>query len=148
MEQSILKSTKNLVGVADDDTSFDLALITHINSAFSNLNDLGVGPQGGFVIEDDTTTWDEYFPGIDDPAKLKVQLSKVKTVIFLRVRMLFDPPTIGYLIDAMKGQLQEAEWRLNVNREETEWVDPMPPQVDPDSSDSVGVYDGGTPSGE
>ena len=77
MEQSILKSTKSNLGVGDDDTSFDAQLIPHINAAFSTLTDMGVGPQGGFVIEDDTTEWAEYFPNEDDPAKLKVMLSKI-----------------------------------------------------------------------
>jgi hypothetical protein len=139
LEQSILKSTKKVLGVADDDTSFDLDIITHINTAFSILTDLGVGPQGGFVIEDEEAEWPDYFPNEDDPAKLKVQLSKVKTVVFLRTKLLFDPPTVSYLLDSTKEQLREAEWRLNVNREETEWVDPAP---------VVTVIDGGDPSGE
>jgi hypothetical protein len=148
MEQSILKSTKNTLGVGDDDTSFDQQLLTHINLAFSVLTDLGIGPQGGFVIEDESTEWAEYFPEETDPAKLKVQLSKVKSVIFLRVRLLWDPPNSGFLLDAVKAQLTEAEWRLNVNREETEWVDPNPPDdALLDAGDSVGVYDGGDPTG-
>jgi hypothetical protein len=135
MEQSILKSIKKLLGVGDDDTSFDLDIITHINHEFSILNDAGVGPPEGFVIEDETEEWDSYFPDEDDPAKLKVQLSKVKTAVFLRVKLLFDPPTVSYLLDATKAQLQEAEWRLNVNREATEWVDPDPPIIaDPELS--------------
>lgn len=148
MEQSILKSTKNSLGVGDDDTSFDEQLLQHINSAFSTLTDMGVGPQGGFVIEDASTEWAEYYPETTDPAKLKVMLSKVKTVVFLRTKLLFDPPTNSYLMDATKGQLGEAEWRLNVNREETDWVDPNPPTVTTDDGESViGVYDGGDPTG-
>jgi hypothetical protein len=140
MEQSILKSTKKVLNVGVDDASFDLDIITHINTAFSILTDLGVGPLSGFVIEDEETVWEDYFPNEDDPAKLKVQLSKVKTVVFLRTRLLFDPPTVSYLLDSTKEQLREAEWRLNVNREESEWVDPAP--------DAVLVVDGGDPSGE
>lgn len=139
MEQSILTSTKKVLNVASDDTSFDDDILTHINSAFSNLSDLGVGPQGGFVIEDADAEWASYFPNEDDPAKLKIQLSKVKTVVFLRVKLLFDPPTTAYLLEAAQKQLLEAEWRLNVNREETEWVDPSPPDVL--------VVDGGDPTG-
>jgi len=120
MEQSILKSTKKILGVGDDDTSFDLDIITHINSAFSTLTDLGVGPETGFTIEDDTAEWDSYLS--DDLAKL----SKVKTVVYLQVKLIFDPPTSGYLLDTTKQLLQEAQWRLNVNRETTEWVDPTP----------------------
>jgi hypothetical protein len=120
MEPSILKSTKKILGIGPDDTSFDLDIITHINSEFSTLTDLGVGPDEGFVIEDETAEWESYIP--DD----RVQLSKVKTCIYLRTRLLFDPPTTGFLLDAAKEQLREAEWRLNTNREATEWVDPEP----------------------
>jgi hypothetical protein len=139
MEQSILKSTKKILGVGDDDPSFDLDIITHINHEFSILNDAGVGPQGGFVIEDETEEWASYFPNEDDPAKLKVQLSKVKTAVFLRAKLLFDPPSTSYLLESTQRQLQEAEWRLNVNREESEWVDPDPSELI--------VVDGGDPTG-
>ncbi len=140
MEQSILKSTKKMLNVAVDDDSFDLDILTHINSAFSVLNDIGVGPQGGFVIESDEEEWESYYPNEDDPAKLKVQLSKVKTAVFLRVRLGFDPPTVSFMLESTKELLREAEWRLNVNREDYEWVDPAPAEVL--------VVDGGDPSGE
>jgi hypothetical protein len=123
MEQNILKSTKKILGVPDDDPSFDLDIITHINSAFSTLTDLGVGPEDGFALEDGFEEWGAYL--VDDPVKL----SKVKTVVHLRARLLFDPPNSGFLLDAIKTQLQEAEWRLNTNREATDWVDPDPPVV-------------------
>lgn len=123
MEQSILKSTKKVLQIGDDDTSFDLDIITHINSAFSNLHDLGVGPEEGFVIDDATTEWSAFLA--NDPVKL----SKVKTAVYLRVRLLFDPPSTVYLVNAAEEQLKEVEWRLNVNREATEWVDPAPPVV-------------------
>lgn len=134
MEQSILKSTKKTLDVDPDDESFDLNIITHINSAFSVLTDLGVGPPGGFVIEDESAAWDSYLPD-DDPVKL----SQVKTIVHLRTRLLFDPPQVGFLLEAIKKQIEEAEWRLSVNREETEWVDPDPP--------TYMVVDGGDPAG-
>lgn len=121
MEQSILKSTKKILGLEPDDTSFDLDIITHINAEFSTLTGLGVGPEAGFVIEDDTVEWESYLA--DDPIKL----SHVKTAIYLRVRILFDPPAQSFLVEAIKEQLLEAEWRLNTNREGTEWIDPDPP---------------------
>jgi hypothetical protein len=127
MEQSILKSTKKILGVGDDDESFDLDIITHINSAFSVLTDLGVGPEAGFVIEDADVEWDSYLT--DDP----VQLSRVKTCVYMRTRLLFDPPTVSYLLEAAKEILRENEWRLNATREATEWVDPAPPVVVVDS---------------
>ena len=124
MEQSILKSTKKILGVGDDDTSFDLDIITHINSAFSNLADLGVGPVAGCAIEDDTTVWTDILD-VD-----RIQLSRIKTYVFLRVRLAFDPPTSSYLLGSLQKQIEECEWRLNVNREATDWVDPDP---DPDA---------------
>lgn len=137
MEQSILKSTKKILGVRDDDTSYDLDIITFINSAFSVLTDLGVGPANGFVIEDDSSEWSEYFSDSpDDPEDPdhEIKLSKVKTIVALRTRLLFDPPTTGFLLDATKEQLREHEWRLSVNREATGWEDPnprIPTDVDP-----------------
>lgn len=126
MELSILTSTKKILNVAPDDDSFDLDIITHINNAFSVLHDLGVGPLEGFVIEDDTAQWDSYSDDL-------VQLSQVKTAVYLRVRLLFDPPTSGYLLDALKEVLRETEWRLNTRREATGWTDPDPPvPVDPE----------------
>jgi hypothetical protein len=120
MEQSILKSTKKILGIGPDDTSFDLDIITHINTEFSTLTDLGVGPEAGFVIEDESAEWDSYLP--DD----LVRLTKVKTCVHLRTRLLFDPPTSSYLLDAIKEQLRESEWRLSTNREATDWTDPEP----------------------
>jgi len=136
MEPSILKSTKKLLGIEPDETSFDLDIITHINSEFSILTDLGVGPPEGFVIEDESTEWEEFLA--DD----LVKLSKVKTAVYLRTRLLFDPPTQGYLLDATKELLREAEWRINSNREATEWVDPDPPRLTL-VEDDVSLYQGG-----
>lgn len=124
MENSILISTKKALGIDAGYEVFDLDIITHINSAFSTLTQLGVGPVNGFMIEDDEATWDEFFQSED------FQYNSVKTYIYLKVRMLFDPPQTSYLIEAMNKQIQEIEWRLNVHREETAWVDPNPPIIE------------------
>jgi len=126
MEQSILKSTKKMLGVGDDDPTFDLDIMTHINTAISTLTDLGVGPADGYVIDDETDDWDDFLPETD-----RVKLSQAKTIVYIRVKMLFDPPTSSYLLDAAEKQLRELEWRLSVNREAEAWVDPNPP-VDPE----------------
>lgn len=135
MEQSILLSTKKILGVAADDTSFDLDIITHINSEFSILTDLGLGPLGGFIIEDEDVEWADYFEGADedpnDPDN-KIKLSKIKTCVHIRTRLLFDPPTVSYLLDALTKQLQEHEWRLNANREASDYTDPDPPTATAD----------------
>lgn len=134
MEQSILKSTKKILGVSLDDESFDLDIITYINTAFSTLTDLGVGSGEGFVIEDDTSVWEDFL------AEQPIELSKIKTCIGLQVRLLFDPPTTSYLLDVLQKQLLEQQWRLNANREATAWEDPNPPI--PDLEDVVEI-DGG-----
>jgi hypothetical protein len=123
METSILTSTKNVLGIAEDYTVFDLDIITHINTAFSTLTQLGVGPVNGFMIEDETPVWDDFIPMGD------FQYNSVKTYVYLRVRMLFDPPQTSYLITAMEKQIEQLEWRLNIHREETEWSDPEPEVV-------------------
>jgi hypothetical protein len=142
MEQSILKSVKQAVGVSPDDSSFDIDLIMHINAEFSILNDLGVGAPGGFTIDDDSVEWLTYFPIDADPIKLNVMLSKVKSAVILRTRLLFDPPTQGFMLTAMQEQLKEMEWRLNANREDMDWVDPTITESD------LVVVDGGDPAGE
>jgi hypothetical protein len=111
MEESILNSTKKILGLEPTYTPFDLDVITHINAAFSLLDQLGVGPEGGFHIEDDTAVWSDF---INAPPN---QLYLVKTYIYLKVRMLFDPPSTSFLIEATNNQIKEYEWRLNVFRE-------------------------------
>lgn len=122
METSILISTKKILGIAEDYTVWDLDIITHINSAFSTLTQLGVGPTVGFVIRDETEQWSDFI--LDD-----LQLESVKTYIYLRVKLLYDPPATSYAITAMQDQIHQLEWRLNVHREETQWVDPDPPVI-------------------
>lgn len=122
MENSILNSTKKKLGLASDYVAFDVDIIDHINSAFSDLTQLGVGPANGFMIEDEDATWDDFFEPTD------FQYNSVKTYVYLKVRMLFDPPPTSYLIAAMEKQIGEIAWRLNVHREETAWVDPDPPR--------------------
>lgn len=128
MSDSILKNTKKILGIGEDYTAFDVDVLTHINSAFSTLNQLGLGPVDGFSVEDETTTWDTFLA--DDP-----KLNSVKTYVYLRVRLIFDPPATSYAIDSFKEQIKELEWRLNTNREATGWVDPDPePTFDEESS--------------
>lgn len=123
MTDSILDSTKKVLGLADDYTAYDVDILMHINSVFSTLNQLGIGPEDGFAIEDSSVTWDTYLEG-------DLKKNSVKTYMAARVKMLFDPPTTSYLIAAMEKQIIELEWRLNVVREETEWVDPDPETVE------------------
>ena len=112
MEESILKSTKKILGLDEAYTAFDLDVITHINAAFTILDQLGVGPEGGYWIEDDSDLWSDY------PVTTPDQLQLVKTYVYLKVRILFDPPATSYLIQAATDQIKEYEWRLNVFRED------------------------------
>lgn len=117
MNQSILTSVKKVLGIDDAYTVFDPDIVLHINSVFSTLNQLGLGPDEGFMIEDNAETWDEFINN-------DMRLNAVKTYVYLRVRLLFDPPPTSYLVTALQEQVKELEWRLNVQREESAWVDP------------------------
>jgi hypothetical protein len=122
MEESILISTKKILGLDKDYTPFDLDVTTHINAAFSILNQLGVGPVEGFMIEDETALWSDFAVPLN-------QLSLIKTYVYLKVRSLFDPPSTSYLITATNDHIKEYEWRLNSFREwELDPVDPMVPE--------------------
>jgi hypothetical protein len=132
MTDSILDSTKKCLNLSSDYTPFDQDVIMHINSVFSTLNQLGVGPETGFMIEDKDAVWSDFLEG-------DLRLNNIKTYVYLRVRMLFDPPTIGYLAEAMKDQIKELEWRINAQRESVAWTDPD------DILDSDSVLDGGGP---
>ena len=134
MEQSILISTKKVLGIAADYTAFDLDILTHINTAFSTLTQLGIGPSVGFMVEDDEAVWTDFI-GAD------LKLHSVKSYVFLKVRMLFDPPQTSYLIEAMEHQIAEIEWRLNVDREATHWVNPNQ-EID-EETELIEVIDGG-----
>lgn len=104
MEDSILKSTKKMLGLEDDYTAFDLDVITHINSALASLNQLGIGD--ATPIEDDKRSWSDL--SLPSP-----RLSMAKTYVFKKVRLAFDPPQTSYLIEAIKDEIHELEWRLN-----------------------------------
>lgn len=107
---SILNSVKKVLGLEESYAAFDIDILMHINSMFSVLHQLGIGPDNGFSIEDDSAVWSDF---LDDD----ILLNSAKTYVYLRVRMLFDPPTTSYLITAMEKQIAEIEWRLNVYRE-------------------------------
>lgn len=110
MEESILISIKKLLGITKDYKNFDTDIIMHINTVFMILNQLGVGPSEGFSIEDSSSTWDEY---IEDATKFKA----VQTYIYLKVKLMFDPPMSSAVMEANKQMINELEWRLNVEAE-------------------------------
>ena len=108
---SILVSIKKLLGIAADYTHFDPDIIMHINSAFSVLTQLGVGPPEGFRIDDDVKTWNDF---INDT----IRLDAVKSYVYLKVSLMFDPPTSSAVLSAKERQISELEWRLNVAAEQ------------------------------
>lgn len=110
MDDSILNSVKKILGIAADYDAFDTDIIVHTNSVFSTLNQLGLGPKEGFMIEDDSAVWEDFLLG-------DMRLNAVKTYTYLRVRVLFDPPTTGFVLTALQEQIKELEWRMNVVRE-------------------------------
>ena len=107
MEESILKTIKQLIGCPDDFEQFDLDLIVHINSAFATLTQLGVGPKEGYRITGADNEWSEFEDDIQ-------KLSLIKDYVYIKTRLLFDPPTSGSLMDSLKEQLKEMEWRLYI----------------------------------
>jgi len=108
--QSILGSIVKLLGIDEESGYFDRDLIIHINSIFLTLTQLGIGPPSGFNITDLDDTWSGMIGDRED-------LEAIKTYVYLKVRLLFDPPQTGYLVDALKEQCKELEWRLNLQVE-------------------------------
>lgn len=110
---SILTSIKQLLGIAQDDDSFNNELVIHINSAISVLTQLGVGPVEGFRITGPDEEWSALIGA-------RLDIENVKSVVYYRVRLAFDPPQNSFTLDSMKKQCDEAEWRIEVE------VDPIP----------------------
>lgn len=103
---SILTSIKKLLGITEDYIYFDQDIIMHINSVFMILNQLGVGPKEGFVISDSSNTWNEF-------SSDELKIESVKTYIYLKVRLMFDPPQSSAVMESINRQISELEWRLN-----------------------------------
>lgn len=107
---SILESIKKLLGLNADVTVFDQEITIHINAVFSELAQMGIGPATGFAIVGSTDMWSDFLTE-DDPL-----LNNVKTYIYLKVRLLFDPPTASPLIEAINQQIKEIGWRMYVQK--------------------------------
>lgn len=106
--ESILTSIKKLLGIAEEYEHFDVDIIMHINSAFSVLTQLGVGPEEGFRIEDASAVWSDFL--YDDP-----RLEMVRTYVYLKVKLVFDTTSSSSaVIESINRQIQELEWRINV----------------------------------
>ena len=106
--ESILTSIKKMLGIGEEYDHFDADIIMHINSVFMILNQLGVGPETCFIIEDDLATWEDFIPNHQN-------IELVKSYMYLRVKYLFAPPANSTILQSMKQAIDEFEWRLNVS---------------------------------
>ncbi|MDO5397627.1 MAG: hypothetical protein Q4G33_06830 [bacterium] len=105
--ESILTSIKKMLGIAEEYEYFDPDIIMHINSVFSVLTQLGVGPSEGYFIRDKTDKWTDFL-------KSDSRLEILKSYMYLKVKLLFDPPLGTASIEAINRQISELEWRINV----------------------------------
>ena len=105
---SILTSIKKLLGIQEEYDCFDTDIIIHINSVFAILTQIGLGPEGGFVILDKTAVWTDFLPQ-NDP-----RFAMVVSLVGLRVKLLFDPSASSVVVDSMNKQIAELEWRIKV----------------------------------
>lgn len=110
MDNSILSSVKNALDIVEDCEDFDSVLVMHINSVFFTLSQLGVGPKEGFFIKGKDEVWSDYISE-------GLNMEAVKSYMYLKVRLLFDPPTNSFVVTSMENQAKEYEWRLNVQAE-------------------------------
>ena len=113
---SILTTVKKALGIDAGFTAYDVDVIMHINTVLANLHQIGVGPDEGFQIEDDTTTWESFLG--DDP-----RLNNVKTYVYTKVRIVFDPPATSFGIEALQNIIREQETRIYLAREAAQWED-------------------------
>lgn len=110
--ESILTTIKKLVGLMDDDDSFDLDLIVHINSVILLLTQIGIGPEDGFFIQDNTSTWEDFLGEGKN-------INAVKSYVYLKVKTLFDPPLSSAVAESLDRIAKEFEWRLYISNNST-----------------------------
>lgn len=126
-DDSILDSIKKLLSIDPTDTTYDIDVILHINSVFSTLQQLGLGPASALYIEDNTTKWSDFIGA-------NPNVAAVKSYVYMRVKLMFDPPTTSFALDAFQQQINQNEWRFTVAADEFAWLDPVdsldePPQL-------------------
>lgn len=105
--ESILTSIKQMLNINEEDTNFDTDIIIHINSVFSTLKQMGVGPEEKFRIVDDKSIWSDF-------TEEDYDYDEVKTYVYLKVKKIFDPPVSSSVMKAMDDEIDELEWRLSV----------------------------------
>lgn len=126
---SILLETKQSLGIAEEESSFDTEILMHMNGAFADLYQLGLGPIGGFAVDDETASWADFVA--ED-----LTLGSIKTYVHLVVKLRFDPPANSWTLTSLKDQIEKLEFRLNTAREDALPDDVVIPE-------EAGVLDGG-----
>jgi hypothetical protein len=111
--ESILTSIKKMLGITEGYTHFDMDIIMHINSVLAILTQIGVGPQEGFSIEDDDTIWTDFVPA-------DARMEFIKSYIYMKVKLLFDPPLSSAVMESTNRMISELEWRIQVAADPTE----------------------------
>lgn len=124
MDESILKSIKDLLGIPEEDKAFDQDVLININAIFSTLYQIGVGIEGHKFIVDDTNTWADTFSDYED------LIDFIKLYTYMKVRLVFDPPTNSSILEALKSQISELEWRILMQADSAKYFE------NNDSSDS------------
>ena len=122
---SILTTIKKMLGIGETDTSFDTDIIVHINTAMMILNHMGIGPEETFLITGATETWESFLGTTKN-------IDGVKSYVYLKVKLLFDPPTSSFVLEANNRIISELEWRLNNTTDAGLYpvpVDPVVPEV-------------------
>lgn len=109
-DDSILQTIKKLIGPGVDQTEFDSDILTHINGVFMELEQLGVGPKEGFAIYDETAKWVDFTTN-------KKLLGAIKPYMYLKVKLIFDPPTSSSVLTSFENMINRFEWRINVAAE-------------------------------
>lgn len=109
---SILNSVKKLCGIDPSIDAFDTDILINVNAAIGTLTQLGVGPKGGFVVEDANANYSDFL------GDKTTQINMVKQYLYFKVRLAFDTSTMsGGMLSEMRKQMEELEWRLNVQAE-------------------------------
>lgn len=111
MSESILTSVKKLLGIQEECEEFDADILMHINSAIFTLRQIGVGPDSIYTVYDKSQTYDDYL-GEGNPEQ-----AQVKTYLYYKVRVGWDPPSSSFAVEALEKKIQEAEWRLKIEVE-------------------------------
>lgn len=102
---SILDSVKKMLGITSEYEQFDKDIIMHINSVFTILNQLGVGPEGGFAIADKSNKWTDFIG-------TGKTLEAIKSYVYLKVKLIFDPPLSSTALESYSKLISELEWRI------------------------------------